>query len=169
MSKGGSTRAESVRNGLAALETEPEFVAVHDAARPLLTKTWLDDLFSAAQQHNAVIPGTAISSTIKRLDADNNIKATVDRSRLYQAQTPQVFQRVLLQNAYDMAGDLSQFTDEASLVEATGHLVRVIDGWPMNIKITTADDFRMAEALLDALPKPKGLENLHPFADERFD
>ncbi len=165
---GGPTRAESVLNGLNAMESDAEFVAVHDAARPLLTSKWIDAIFAAAIDKRAVIPGLKVSSTVKEVARDGSIQRTVDRSKLVLAQTPQVFARDLLLSAYAAAKDLSRFTDEASLLEAAGQPVHVIDGWPMNIKITTADDFRSAEVLLDALPKPKSLRDLHPFADERF-
>ncbi|MEZ6061621.1 MAG: 2-C-methyl-D-erythritol 4-phosphate cytidylyltransferase [Planctomycetaceae bacterium] len=165
---GGTTRAASVQNGLNALQSDADFVAVHDAARPLLTAKWIDAVFAAAVEKQAAIPGLKVSSTVKEVAGDGTIQRTVDRSRLVLAQTPQVFRRELLRQAFDSAGDLSRFTDEASLVEATGHPVHVVDGWPMNIKITTADDFRAAEALLDALPRPKNLRDLHPFADDRF-
>lgn len=165
---GGPTRAHSVQNGLAAVSSDIEYVAVHDAARPLLISRWVDAVFQAAIQHQAAIPGLKISSTVKELSDSGTIQRTVDRSRLVLAQTPQVFRTELLKQAFQQAQDLSQFTDEASLVEASGQPVHVVDGWPMNIKITTADDFRMAEAMLDALPNPKSLRDLHPFADERL-
>jgi 2-C-methyl-D-erythritol 4-phosphate cytidylyltransferase len=166
--EGGATRAESVRNGLNAIESDADYVAVHDAARPLLTQQWLDTLFAAAVRHKAVIPGVPVSSTVKQIDGDQVIQRTVDRSNLVLAQTPQVFDRSLLLQAYESADDLSRFTDEASMLEAIDQPVHVVDGWPMNLKITTGDDFRMAEALLDALPKPRGLRDLHPFGDEHL-
>lgn len=165
---GGSTRADSVRNGLAAISENVDYVAIHDAARPLLTGQWIDQVFAAAEKFNAVIPGVRITSTVKRIDDSGRILQTVDRTNLTQAQTPQVFQRDLLAKAYSQNAKASDATDEASLVESTGHPVYVIDGWPMNIKITTHDDFKLAELYLNALPKSGGLEALHPFADDRF-
>ena len=152
---GGASRAESVRNGLAALKTGTEFVAVHDAARPILTASWLDALFAAARQKEAVIPGIPVSSTVKETATDGRIVRTIDRSRLVLAQTPQVFRRTLLEDAYAAFADASAFTDEAALVEAGGCQVYVHPGLPMNIKITTADDYFMAEAFL----MPEAAEN----------
>ncbi len=165
---GGSSRAESVRNGISALTEPADFIAVHDAARPLLTAKWVDQIFAAAVTHKAVLPGVRISSTVKKVRDDGTIHSTVDRTNLYQAQTPQVFERTLLQKAFAACRNLAAATDEASLVEELGHPVHVIDGWPMNIKITTNDDFRMAELYVNALPKSGGIAALHPFADELF-
>ena len=165
---GGATRAESVVNGLAALTSEVEFVAVHDAARPILMPKWIDSVFSAARQYYAAIPGLAISSTVKRINADRAVETTVDRNQLVLAQTPQVFERGLLEKAYAECSDLASATDDASVVERFGKPVFVVEGWPMNIKITTVDDFKMAEQFLNALPKSEGLKNLHPFGDDLF-
>lgn len=165
---GGATRAESVQNGLAALSEPSDYVAVHDAARPLLTRQWITNVFSAAQRHAAVIPGVDVSSTVKRVDETGRIEETIDRSSLRLAQTPQVFKRELLEHAYSSVDDPSQFTDEASLVEAAGYPVFVSEGWPMNIKITTPDDLRLAELFLNELPASSGLEDLNPFNDGRF-
>ncbi|MCL4108485.1 UNVERIFIED_CONTAM: hypothetical protein GTU68_046766 [Idotea baltica] len=143
---GGASRAESVRNGMQAVQSQAEWLAVHDAARPLLTSEGLNSLFTAALQHGSVIPGIPVTSTVKRINSKQQICETVDRESLRIAQTPQVFRRDVLWNAFESASDLSSFTDEASVVEATGSTVTVHPGWPENIKITTADDFRLAES-----------------------
>lgn len=165
---GGASRAESVRNGISAITEQADFIAVHDAARPLLTTRWVDQIFSAALNHKAVIPGLRINSTVKKINADGLIESTVDRTNLVQAQTPQVFERGLLEKAFAVCRNLSSVTDEASLVEGMNHPVHVIEGWDMNIKITTNEDFRMAELYLNSLPKPGGMTGLHPFADDMF-
>jgi 2-C-methyl-D-erythritol 4-phosphate cytidylyltransferase len=167
IASGGACRAESVLNGVNALAREADFIAVHDAARPLLTRQWLTELFAAAVLHDAVIPGVPVSSTVKAVDG-NVIQRTVDRSGLVLAQTPQVFRRSLLQEAFDAADDLTDFTDDASIVEAFGRPVHIHPGWPMNIKITTSEDFQLAEALLDAMSSGDAVKDLHPFSDERF-
>lgn len=164
--EGGTERADTVQNALARVKADVDFVAVHDAARPLLVKEWVDKIFAAAEQHGAAIPAIPVSSTLKRVDG-KRIVETVSRDGLWQAQTPQVFRREMLLEAFAKR-DGFQATDEAQLVERIGVDVAVIEGWPMNIKITTQQDFKMAEALVDALPKDKGLKSLHPFADERF-
>lgn len=162
---GGAERADSVQNALARVKSDIDYVAIHDAARPLITDKWVGELFTAAEKHQAVIPAVRVASTLKRAGKDRQIQETVDRSDLWAAQTPQVFQRQLLLDAYAKRGDF-QPTDEAQLVEHLGQPVTIVEGSPMNQKITTAADFRMAEALVNALPKPKGIQALHPFADE---
>lgn len=163
---GGAERADSVMNALARVRADVDFVAVHDAARPLIVKDWVTRVFKAAEQHGAAMLATPITSTLKRVDANNQIQETVSRANLWAAQTPQVFRRQLLLDAYARRGSL-QPTDEAQLVEQFGHPVHVVEGSPLNIKITSQDDFRMAEHLLDALPKDKLPNFLHPFSDER--
>jgi 2-C-methyl-D-erythritol 4-phosphate cytidylyltransferase len=140
-------------------------VAVHDAARPLLSQVWIDELFAAAAKHEAVIPAVPVAGTLKRVRKDQTIEETVSRDGLWEAQTPQIFRRTLLLDAFAKRGDLKA-TDEAQLVERLGVPVTVVPGSPMNFKITTYDDFRMAGAVLDVVPKPKQFRALHPFADE---
>lgn len=164
---GGKERADSVQNALARVKNDVDFVAVHDAARPLIVKKWIEDTFNAAIQHGAAIPATPISSTIKRVDRDRRISETVPRDGLWAAQTPQVARRDWLLEAFARRNGFPA-TDEAQLLERIGHKVAVVEGSPMNLKITTQEDFRMAEALSESLPKEKTLGSLHPFADERF-
>lgn len=168
LTAGGSCRAESVRNGLQVLSDDAEYIAVHDAARPLLTPAWIDSVFAAAVRHQAAIPGLRITSTIKRVNASGVITETVDRAGLVQAQTPQVFERSVLERSFALCRQLADVTDEASLVEAAGYPVHVVDGWPMNIKLTTAEDLRLAELFLNALPRPSLPGALHPFGDDLF-
>jgi 2-C-methyl-D-erythritol 4-phosphate cytidylyltransferase len=165
---GGAERFQSVQNALARVPGDVDFVAVHDAARPLLAKEWVDALFAAAERSGAVIPALPPSNTLKRVGPDHVIRETVPREGIWLAQTPQVFRRTLLMEAFARRGALAA-TDEAQLVEQIGHPVTVVEGWPMNVKITTFADFKLAEALVDALPKPKLLGGLHPFADEARD
>jgi 2-C-methyl-D-erythritol 4-phosphate cytidylyltransferase len=164
---GGAERADSVMNALARVRADVDYVAVHDAARPLIVKEWVNNVFQAAEQHGAALLATPVTSTLKRLGANQQVEQTVSRANLWAAQTPQVFKRQLLLDAYAKRGSLEP-TDEAQLVEQFGHPVHVVEGSPLNIKITSPDDFRMAEVLLDVLPKEKVPGFLHPFADERF-
>ncbi|MGH7129488.1 MAG: 2-C-methyl-D-erythritol 4-phosphate cytidylyltransferase [Planctomycetaceae bacterium] len=164
---GGAERADTVENALSRINSEVEFVAVHDAARPLLVPEWVDPIFEAAVRTGAAIPAVPVASTVKRV-AGGRIVETVPRDALWLAQTPQVFRRELLVEAYAQRKGFAA-TDEAQLVERRGHPVEIVEGSPMNFKITTDADFRMAEAVLDALPQPKRLGPLHPFADERPD
>ncbi len=162
--KGGAQRADSVFNALTNVRDEVDFVAVHDAARPLLASEWIDTVFDAAQQSGAAIPAVRVDGTLKKVDLQDEIVETVSREGLWAAQTPQVFRRQLLLDAYAQRDELNP-TDEAQLVEQLGSKITVVEGWPMNFKITTDEDFSMAKVVLAALPK-KTLKSLHPFTDE---
>ena len=161
---GGKERADSVQNALARVKGDCSFVAVHDAARPLLVKKWVDQVFAEAEKAEAAILATPLTSTLKR-GHGRQVAETVPRQDLWLAQTPQVFSTQLLRDAYAQRGDF-QPTDEAQLIERLGKPVSLVECSPMNIKITTEDDFRMAQVLLDALPKEDLKAFLHPFADE---
>ena len=113
---GGAERADSVQQGLARVRADVDFVAVHDAARPLIVKDWIDQVFLAAEEHGAAILANPITSTLKRVDAAQAIEETVSRANLWAAQTPQVFRRQILLDAFAKRGTY-QATDEAELVE----------------------------------------------------
>ena len=164
--EGGAARMDSVRNALARVRSDVDFVAVHDAARPLIVSRWIDTVFAAAEKSGAAIPALPIASTVKRVAGDT-IEDTVAREGLWTAQTPQVFRRELLLDAF-ARWQGGPATDESQMVEQIGHTVSVVKGWPLNIKITTQADFKMAESLVGALPKDEGGRSLHPFADDRF-
>ena len=161
---GGAERADSVQNALARVKSDVDFVAIHDAARPLIIKKWIEDVFAAAVRDGAAIPAVRVASTLKRGE-DGRIVETVSRDQLWAAQTPQVFARKLLLDAFAKRDGFSA-TDEAQLVERIGHAVTLVESSPLNMKITTQEDFRMAQALLSALPTEKPLGGIHPFASE---
>ncbi|HEY2653745.1 MAG TPA: 2-C-methyl-D-erythritol 4-phosphate cytidylyltransferase [Solirubrobacteraceae bacterium] len=149
---GGEARSQSVRNALRA-SGHGDPVVVHDAARPLATA----DLFVHALDElersgaDAVIAAARVSDTVKEVDADGStVTRTLDRTRLWAVQTPQVFRRAALEAALNGASDalLASATDDAWLVERAGGTVRVVDAGPRNIKVTTATDLRLAELLL---------------------
>lgn len=146
---GGTTRQESVRLALAELPEEIELVLVHDAARPLVDQATIFRCLEGAVRFGAVIAAIPVKDTLKRVDEDGMITATVDRTRLWQAQTPQAARRPLLERAFAMAEQAGIVgTDEASLLEAAGIPVRVVAGSERNGKITLREDLRLAEALL---------------------
>jgi 2-C-methyl-D-erythritol 4-phosphate cytidylyltransferase len=126
-----------------------------------------DLIFQAAEKHGAAIPATPISSTLKRVTGDCIVE-TVPREKLFAAQTPQVFRRELILEAYAQRGNF-EATDEASLVERLGHAVHVVKGSPMNIKITTQEDLKIAGALLSILPREKGLDAIAPSKNDGLD
>ncbi len=142
---GGQTRFHSVKNGLAAIET-PALVAIHDGVRPLVSKQTIARCFDAAAQFGAAIPTMVSVESIRFVDANGS--KSVDRNAYKLVQTPQVFDADLLKKAYEQ--DFSPlFTDDASVVEAMGATVRLVEGNRENIKITTEFDLIVAERLLD--------------------
>lgn len=163
---GGSERFQSVENGLKHARDECEFIAIHDAARPCLANVWVDQVFADAVKHGAAILATRIHSTLKRAQSDQpTIETTVPRERMWAAQTPQVFRRDWLEDAFARRGE-QQVTDEAQLVEEAGYPIRLTPGSPLNLKITTKDDLRLARHFLKALPQPKFDGPTHPFQDD---
>lgn len=154
---GGSTRAASVQNGLREVRADIPYVAIHDAARPCVSEVWIDAVFAKAKATGAAILATPCHSTLKRADAELRIKETVPREHLWLAQTPQVFKTDLLRAAYSKHPNVSEATDDASIVEASGHPVHIVEGSPLNIKVTTKADLKFAELALKALPKKNPL------------
>ena len=165
LAEGGAERADSVKNGLEKLAPEIDIIAIHDAARPCLATEWIDRVFAAGAKTGAAILATPVVSTLKRVGPDHVIRETVDRTGLWEAQTPQVFSRSLLERAFAAAAGRPA-TDEAGLIEALGHPVTVVPGSPINLKITSREDLRLAEQALKALPKPKLSGPAHPFAGD---
>lgn len=163
--EGGNERSESVKNALAQVRADVDFVAVHDAARPCLAAEWIDQVFQAAEQSGAAILANRVTGTLKRVAADQTIAETVSRENVWEAQTPQVFRRELLIEAHARQTE-QPATDDAELVERLGHSVSVVPGSPLNLKITTKEDLRLAGVALKALPKPKTIGPAHPFADD---
>ncbi len=147
---GGDTRQESVLHGLEALPISTQFVAIHDAARPLVSAVDIDRVVRVAQESRAAMLAVPVSDTIKRVRGDYVI-TTLDRSGLYLAQTPQVFQYDLIIQAHrDCAaqGSSEPVTDDASLIEKRGFKVQIVEPATSNFKITNASDLFLAEALL---------------------
>ena len=146
---GGEQRQDSVRNGLLAVEDKDSIVVVHDAVRPLVEERHISACIAGAAKTGACILAIPVSDTLKRADNNSHIEATVDRSRLWRAQTPQAFHYKLLMNAHETAsreGILN--TDDSALVERMGIKVLMVRGTRCNIKITDPDDLLLAEALL---------------------
>lgn len=144
---GGSERSHSVRAALAAA-TGDDVVVVHDAARPLVTPELVTACLEALGDADAAIAAAPVTDTIKEC-ADGRVVRTLDRSRLWAVQTPQVFRRAALQRALDQDDEaIGAATDDASLVEAMGGTVHVVAAPRDNLKVTTELDLRVAELLL---------------------
>jgi len=167
---GGATRQESVGRGLALLAPSVETVLVHDAARALTPVDQFERVIAAVRATGGgVVPGLAVTDTIKRIGAEGAILETVDRAQLAAVQTPQGFPRTLLDTAYASAG--AEHTDDAALLAAHGHGSVVVAGDPLAFKITTPWDLSRAEQLL-APPVPVAAPRIgigtdvHAFDDE---
>ena len=150
---GGTERADSVAAGLAAVRADCRVVLVHDGARPFPARTVIDAVIAYARAGEGAIAALAVTDTIKEADDGDptRVRATVPRSRLWRAQTPQGFPRALLERAYAQAGArASEATDEAALVEACGGTVRLVPDTIRNLKVTTPEDLALAERLAEA-------------------
>jgi 2-C-methyl-D-erythritol 4-phosphate cytidylyltransferase len=143
---GGAARSESVRAALAALPDDLDVIAVHDAARPLLQGDVLRRCIDLALTGVGAVAGHPAVDTMKQVDADARIVATPPRAELWNAQTPQVFPAALLRRAYEEEDRIG--TDDASLVEALGAEVRMVDAGALNLKVTRPEDLVLAEAVL---------------------
>jgi 2-C-methyl-D-erythritol 4-phosphate cytidylyltransferase / 2-C-methyl-D-erythritol 2,4-cyclodiphosphate synthase len=140
--QGGERRQDSVIRGLAALSEDVEVVLVHDAARPFASSELAASVVEAARRHGAAVPVVAANDTIKKV-ASGTVTATLDRSELAVAQTPQGFRRDIIEEAYrSLAG--ADVTDDAAAVERAGHSVAVVPGEPGNFKVTTPVDLELA-------------------------
>jgi len=147
---GGAARQDSVRNGLEGLASSaPDYVLVHDAARPMVAPALIDRVIEALQDTSGVIPGIAVVDTLKRADDDGIITDTVSRDGLWRAQTPQGFKYADLLAAHRSAIG-QELTDDAAVMEASGYRVAVVLGDENNIKVTAPDDLmRMEEIMSD--------------------
>lgn len=146
--RGGASRPESVARGLQLVGQEAALVAVHDAARPLVSTELIARGWEAAMRSGAAVPVVAVADSLRMLS--NAGSEPVDRSRYVAVQTPQVFRSSVLLDAYRSVADYSGFTDDASLVEAAGHQVALFDGDPVNVKITHPGDAALAASRLEA-------------------
>jgi 2-C-methyl-D-erythritol 4-phosphate cytidylyltransferase len=150
--EGGESRQQSVANGLAAVSAaarDDDIVLVHDGVRPFVTEEMIHEVIAGASKYGAAIAGVPAVDTVKQVERTAEgalIRATIPRERIVMAQTPQGFRYSVLKKAFDEAtADGFVGTDEASLVERSGHPVAVVMGSPRNIKITTPGDLDLAE------------------------
>lgn len=146
LANSGESRFQSVKNGL-ELVTDLSIVGVHDAVRPLVTSKTIIAAYKAAEMYGNAIPAIPISDSIRQIDSTRNI--ALDRSRYCAIQTPQCFRSDILKKAYQQDYKYT-FTDDATVVEAMGEEIRLVDGNPDNLKITSPKDLIVAEALMKA-------------------
>jgi 2-C-methyl-D-erythritol 4-phosphate cytidylyltransferase len=147
--RGGARRQDSVQAGLNALDNEVEFVAVHDAARPLITPREIERVFAAAKKYGAAALAAPITDTLKLADASHVVNGSIDRQNVFAMQTPQIFRREVLCQAYEQVKrDSLTVTDEVSAIEHAGSKIVIVPAEDHNLKITYAGDLSLAEAIL---------------------
>jgi 2-C-methyl-D-erythritol 4-phosphate cytidylyltransferase len=149
---GGKERSDSVLKGLKEAANKANIIAIHDGARPLINKQDISKVISEAKEDKAAALGVRVKDTIKVLDENQYIVDTPERKNLWSVQTPQVFSREIIQEAYQIYRKEKELggtiTDDCMLVERMGHRVKMVEGSYENIKITTSEDIVIAEAIL---------------------
>jgi len=166
---GGATRFETVNKAIALLKDDIELVAIHDAARCCVTAKWIDDVIKTAAKTGAAILACPVTATLK--DVKNGvIVKNVDRSGLYEAQTPQVFEAKLLKQSREKApnADTEKITDDSQLVEVLGYKVSIVETDSSNIKITYPADAAIAEAIIKSRPDTKKDGYVGPFYEAQW-
>jgi len=166
---GGVERFDTVAKALELVRDDIELIAVHDAVRCCVMEKWIDAGFVAAAETGAAILACPVVATVKEV-SDNIITQTIDRSCLWEAQTPQVFEASLLKKAYKNLANLDRNTisDDSQLVEALGHKVSIVETDPSNIKITHKGDIAIAEAILKSRPRPKPKGLAGPYIEAQW-
>ncbi|MDD3375656.1 MAG: 2-C-methyl-D-erythritol 4-phosphate cytidylyltransferase [Candidatus Omnitrophica bacterium] len=145
---GGSERCDSVQNGLKQVDDDADVVLVHDGARPFVSVDLIERCIKALKENEAAIAAVAVKPTIKLVDAERMIiEKTLDRTKLWDAQTPQAFKKDIIVKAYSHMLQENP-TDDSSLVERMGVKVKIVEGSYDNIKITTPEDLKLAEILV---------------------
>ncbi|HEY2568391.1 MAG TPA: 2-C-methyl-D-erythritol 4-phosphate cytidylyltransferase [Candidatus Udaeobacter sp.] len=154
---GGKRRQDSVRIGLDQLDASTQYVAVHDAARPLITAKQIESVFGQCRIHAAATLAEPISDTLKYADTEFFVSGSVDRHQLYAMQTPQIFERQLLEDAYRAVdAENASVTDEVSAVERLGHKIVLVPNENLNFKITYPKDLALAEFVLTQQARSAG-------------
>ena len=143
---GGDTRFQSVKNGLQAIEDNTGLVAIHDGVRPLITVKIIEESFALAQEKGNALTVVALKDSIRK--QTENGSESINRSDYFLVQTPQTFKVEEIINAYNKAAIVNNFTDDASVLEANGGQIQLVQGDYKNIKITTSEDLLFANALL---------------------
>ena len=166
---GGAERFETVAKGIKLISDDIDLIAVHDACRCCVTEEIIDSTVAAAAKSGAAMPACPVTATIKQVK-DNIITKTVDRTGLFEAQTPQIFSASLLKKAYENLKNLdkSKISDDSQLVEALGQKVTIVETDSSNIKITRQSDIAVAEAILKSRPKPMPEGPIGPYIEAQW-
>jgi 2-C-methyl-D-erythritol 4-phosphate cytidylyltransferase len=166
---GGTERFETVAKALELVKDDIDLVAIHDAVRCCLTEQWVDEVFKTAEKTGAAMLACPVAATLKKVENGKIVK-TVDRTGMYEAQTPQVFKKDLLKKAYANLEklDKTKISDDAQLVEALGYEVSIVETDSSNIKITTKSDIAIAEAIIKSRTKDKPKGYVGPYGDAQW-
>ncbi len=173
---GGAERWQTVQNLLAAVkDIDLDLIAIHDAARPCISDSLITRVFQTAYETGAALPASRLVGTIKKAGADLNIEQTVDRSELWEAQTPQTFKPEIIFKAYDNLSDqMKNITDDSQLVEAMGVPVKIVESDSTNLKITHGIDMAYATVIIKNMAAAKEQEMkkadkaFNPFAEDHM-
>ena len=157
--EGGERRQDSVARAFSRVPSGAEVVIIHDAARPFVSGALIDRTIDAALAHGAAIAALAATDTVKRADDRRFVVDTLPRGVIFLAQTPQAFRTSVLREALAATTAVTEATDEAALVERSGHAVHLVEGDPRNVKITTVDDITLAEGLARGLGERTSTES----------
>lgn len=144
---GGKERKDSVLNAIKSVALESDYVLIHDAARPVLSKGLVSACIDSARKYGAAIAAVRVKPTIKVSKDGAWVKSTLDRKQLWEAQTPQVFKKELISRGYRGLGN-KEVTDDSMLIERLGRKVRLVSGYYSNIKITTPEDLLFIRAII---------------------
>lgn len=150
VTSGGKTRSESVRNCFDLIKPPCDIVLIHDGARPFPPQKTIKKSVSIAKKYGACVTAIRQTDTVKLADKNLFVKKTLDRGNLWRAQTPQAFKYKLLKKAFGRTGPKEGMTDDAAYLERIGGKIKILEGSPENIKITTKEDLMLAEALLNS-------------------
>ena len=162
---GGEERCDSVQRALKAIRNDATHIAIHDIVRPCVETKHIDSVFQNANEFGGALLATPLVHTLKRADSARNIEVTVPRKNLWLAQTPQVFKKEWLVEAYEKRIPGFNPTDDAEMVESIGHPVRLVECGLSNLKITTSEDLELAKSILKSRSKP--IEpRFHPFCED---
>ena len=153
--EGGARRQDSVRNGLREVDAASDLVLIHDAARPFATPDLIRRVMKGALEHGGAVPGLPVPDTLKRVNPEGRIEATLDRNGLWAVQTPQGFRKGALEAAYDAGHGAEDATDDAQILERAGGTVAVVEGEKWNFKITSKSDLSLAEDYLRYRRRPR--------------
>ncbi|ACD82842.1 2-C-methyl-D-erythritol 4-phosphate cytidylyltransferase [Candidatus Methylacidiphilum infernorum] len=147
---GGKERQDSVYQGLLALDRKCRYVMIHDSARPFINEELIEKVYQAAVEVGAAVCGKPCSDTLKEVDPDAKVLRTLDRSKIWTVQTPQIFRRTLLEKAYlELHAQRKLVTDDASAIELLGEAVKVVPYTGTNIKMTFPEDWEVANLLIE--------------------